>query len=115
MTGAISSDAIEEALADAWRQAASGGGQLPARASVLSLVVCVVPPWSAERAIDVVARLSEQHPSRTLVLVPDLTPASGDLRVWYSTGCVEQDGSGDQVCGEQIVITARGHAGRHLP
>jgi glucose-6-phosphate dehydrogenase assembly protein OpcA len=112
----VSSDAIEAALGAAWHQAAAADGtQPPARASVLSLVVCVVPPATARSAIDVVSRLSEQHPSRTLVLVPDLSPGAEDLKVWYSTGCIEQDGADQPVCGEQIVITARGTAGRHLP
>jgi glucose-6-phosphate dehydrogenase assembly protein OpcA len=112
----ISSDAIEAALGAAWHQAAAAdGSQPPARASVLSLVVCVVPPWTGQSAIDVVSRLSEQHPSRTLVLVPNFTAGPEELKAWYSTGCVEQDGADQPVCGEQIVITARGTAGRHLP
>jgi glucose-6-phosphate dehydrogenase assembly protein OpcA len=115
LDGPVNTDAIEKALVASWHQATAPGGQPPARASVLTLVVCVAQPWSAEHVIKVVDRLAEHHPSRTLVLVPDLAPAEDHLQAWYTTGCVVPEGAEQPLCSEQIVIRARGHTPRHLP
>jgi len=90
LAGPISSDAIESALATAWQAATASAdpSHPPARASVLTLIVCVVSPTTAADVVDAVGHLTEQHPSRALILVPDATFGDHDLAVWTSTECM---------------------------
>jgi glucose-6-phosphate dehydrogenase assembly protein OpcA len=117
LAGPVSSDSIESALATAWHAATASADPThpPVRASVLSLIVCVVHPTTADDVLDAVGHLSRQHPSRALILVPDATFGKRDLDVWTSTGCTTKESFDQPVCAEQIIIAARGHAPRLLP
>ncbi len=117
LDGSVTADAIEEALSASWRQlrSAQGDAQPVARASVLSLIVCVVDPSAKDRVLQAIQHLSRQHPSRTIILLPDLRASDTNVKVWFATGV---SGSGDQeraVFGEQVVIAARGSAISYLP
>ena len=113
----ISSDSIESALVAAWQAATASADPAhpPARASVLSLIACVVSPTTAADVLDAVHHLTQQHPSRALILAPDATFGDRDLAVWTSTECMTRESFDQPVCVEQIVIAARGEAPRHLP
>lgn len=114
LEGPVSSDAIEEALSVAWGLGRSEGSTPSVRASVVSLVVFVADPRSLDQVFDALDQLARQHPSRTIVLLPDLPDAPEDQSVWYRAECVGNGGGGQLVCSERVVIAARGHAVRHL-
>ena len=117
LTGPVSADSIESALATEWKAATASADPIhpPVRASVLSLIVCVVRPTTADDVLDAVGHLSRQNPSRALILVPDATFGQRDLDVWTSTGCIAKESFDHPVCAEQIIIAARGNAQRMFP
>jgi glucose-6-phosphate dehydrogenase assembly protein OpcA len=117
LSGAVSSDAIEEALAASWQQARSqlDGQPAVARASVLTLVIWLADPEPAEAVLGALRRLAYQHPSRTLVLLPSLPPGSDDLQVWCDAGCQGADASDQMICGEQVVVATPRQGVHHLP
>jgi glucose-6-phosphate dehydrogenase assembly protein OpcA len=117
LAGPVTADAVEEALASSWQNIRSARDvENPvARASVLSLVACVVDPSSTARMLDAIHNLSRQHPSRTIILLPDGSSSDEDVRIWHATGCSNGDERERVVCGEQIVIAARGRAIDYLP
>jgi len=114
LEGPVSSDAIEEALSVAWGLGRAEGSIPSVRASVLSLIVFVADARAVDQVFDALDSLSRQHPSRTIVLIPDLPDAPDDQCVWYSAECVGNAGQGQLVCSERVVIAARGHAVRYL-
>lgn len=117
LDGPVSANAVEDALAAAWHQIRSTreAGQPVARASVLSLIVCVADTRAAESALEAINRLSRQHPSRTIILLPGGPLDQEDLRVWHRTACTLGPDHDQVVCGEQIVLAARDHAIGYLP
>lgn len=117
LDGPVTADAVEDALAASWRQVRStrDPGYPVVRASVLSLIVCVVDPSRTEQVLDAIHNLSRLHPSRTIILLPDGQPNVEDVRVWHATGCTGGDDRERVVCGEQLVIAARGRAISFLP
>lgn len=118
LTGSVSCDAIEAAISAAWRESidqTNGQAHPPVRASVLTLVACVVAPSDVDVVLGAVSHMSRLHPSRTVILLPDAQPGTGELEVWTSTTTIHDTGYELPVCAEQIVIAARGHAPHHLP
>jgi glucose-6-phosphate dehydrogenase assembly protein OpcA len=117
LDGPVTADAVEDALAASWRRVRStrDPGYPVVRASVLSLIVCVAEPSATDRAFDAIRNLSRLHPSRTIILLPDGYTHGEDVRIWHSTGCAGGDDRERVVCGEQVVIAARGKAISFLP
>lgn len=113
-----------------------------ARASVLTLIVAVADPERADHVLDAISHLARQHPSRTVVLRPEpaakdpstttsssrgtsaggtdagwyseTIPGASDLQVWHETTSINTGERERLLCGEQVVIAARGRAVRHL-
>jgi glucose-6-phosphate dehydrogenase assembly protein OpcA len=84
-----------------------------ARASVLNLIAIVVDAEAADRVVHTLMSLGVRHPSRAVVLVPAHDTPDGPMDARISTHC--HDGSaGDRVCYEEVVLTVRGEAARHL-
>ena len=117
LAGPVSAEAIESALTAAWTEAnASADPTHPAvRASVLTLVVGVASPQIASGALDVVARLAQVHPARTVILLPGNGADGAELQAWYSTGCGATEETDLVLCGEQIVLAANASGSHHLP
>lgn len=117
LEGPVTADAVEAALADSWRKIrlAQSEGQPAARASVLTLIVCVADPNATNRVLEAIARLSRQHPSRTIILLPSGETDADDVKVWHATGCTDGADQEQAVCGEQIIIAARGRPVSYLP
>jgi glucose-6-phosphate dehydrogenase assembly protein OpcA len=115
LAGPVSSDAIEGALASDWRElhASADGGETIARASVLTLIVAIQDPARLDPVLDAFEHLSDQHPSRTLILLTNSSIGASDLQVWHTAGCERYLGEERLLCGEQIVIAGRG-GGVHL-
>lgn len=115
--------AIEGALARLRRQAAEAAEEevFAIRTSVLNLVAYATDEQSARRAEAVIASLPSHHPSRSLIVLalPDAAEAGIDARLaahCHLAGWVQQAGSAvrRQVCCEEVSLTVRGQAARHL-
>jgi glucose-6-phosphate dehydrogenase assembly protein OpcA len=112
--------AIEEQLSELWThpddRAAARDGRLPrARASVLNLIVNVVDASAAERAVHAMTNLGIRHPSRAIVLVADPEAAGDPIDARISTHCHRpSDDDDERICYEEVVLTVRGDAARHL-
>ena len=86
-----------------------------ARASVLNLIVTVVDGAAADRVVQTLLGLGVRHPSRAVVLVPELGGAADEpLDARISTHCHDATGGGDRICYEEVVLTVRGEAASHL-
>ncbi len=114
--------AIEAQLAHLWAPPADDGGNrvitekgLPhARASVLNLIVTVVDATAADRVVHTMMELGIRHPSRAIVLVADPEAQGEPLDARISTHCHPTGGEAERVCYEEVVLTVRGEAARHL-
>ena len=116
--------AIAEHLSALWSAPLDGGdadgalvsekGMPHARASVLNLIVTVVDDAAASRVVQTMVGLGVRHPSRALVLVPEQESAAAPLDARISTHCHDPVGASERVCYEEVVLTVRGEAARHL-
>lgn len=110
-SGGIDVDQIEKELASMWSN--SSDGENPTRSGVtracaLNLIVYTTPRDDRERLEDLLNRVNEQHPGRTLILVADRETREPRLEAYLSTRCRLLGGTGKQICGEQITIEASG-------
>jgi glucose-6-phosphate dehydrogenase assembly protein OpcA len=85
-----------------------------ARASVLNLIVTVVDEEAADRVVHALVDLGVRHPSRAIVLVPEVGASVSTIDARISTHCHDPLGGGDRVCYEEVVLTVRGECAEHL-
>ncbi len=111
--------AIERELNKLWHNAATGEGNearnAVTRTCVLNLIVLTGSNRTAQRATEMIAQLTQQHPNRAIMItaVPDAQEPM--LDAWVQSHC-RMPGSGrPQVCCEQITIAARGTAVPYVP
>jgi len=107
--------AIENQLAEFWREAATDD-QAVLRARMLNVVVACEDPSAVNDVSRTVARLSENLPGRALVVTVAPAAAGGEDRIegYVSTHCHRGSG-GSQVCSEQVTLSSTGGASSHLP
>jgi hypothetical protein len=87
---------------------ASGSDGVPhLRTSVLTHVAWVPPRWK-QHADDTLAGLAERHPSRTILLHPDLDADADRLDAVVSLRCFRLPGADREVCSEVIELHLRG-------
>lgn len=114
--------AIEAQLANLWvppdededGQVVTEKGLPHARASVLNLIVTVVDADAADRVVRTMMDLGIRHPSRAIVLVADPEAHGEAIDARISTHCHPMGGEDDRICYEEVVLTVRGEAARHL-
>ncbi len=114
--------AIEAQLSHLWAKPVDDGGSqlvtekgLPhARASVLNLIVTVVDTEAADRVVRTMMDLGIRHPSRAIVLVADPDGHGDPIDARISTHCHPSGSDSERVCYEEVVLTVRGDAARHL-
>jgi glucose-6-phosphate dehydrogenase assembly protein OpcA len=108
---------IETELDRLWREvnerALAAGGTAVSRNMVLTLMAYAADAAQAQTALAATEELSSQHPSRTIVILPEPNEQdsgiSAHVRVHY-------DASGATLgYGEEIVIQACGDAAHHVP
>ena len=108
---------IEAELDNDWRvanaRALAGGGQAAARTSVLTLVIYSDTDAQAQRAVAAVRALTNQHPSRCVVIAPRMEGEnSKPLEAFIQT---HAEGAGGAMSyGEEIVLRATPSASEHL-
>jgi glucose-6-phosphate dehydrogenase assembly protein OpcA len=114
---------LERDLAAMWRESAAGagagGGAAAAEADVTRVCVAnlivYAPRHEGREGIDqMLDEVTEQTPTRAVVLLADTAAAETALDAYVSTRCQAAPRGGKQVCGEQVTIEAAGRALEHL-
>jgi glucose-6-phosphate dehydrogenase assembly protein OpcA len=104
---------VESGLRRLWQQEASGA----VFARALNLVVIQWDSGHAEAIRDAVARVTETHPARTIMVATGseaVTPDDGpELRSWIACRCQPVE-AGPRVCHEEIHLAVQGRALHHL-
>ena len=86
------------------REASTEAGQAPRlRTSVMTHIAWVPERW-VEAALQTLAGLSERHPSRTIVLLPQPDDTEDRLRGEVDLRCFVRGGEEREVCSEVIVL-----------
>lgn len=103
---------IEKQLASMWSNA--GGSEKEGtrtgvtRACTQNLIVYTTPSEDREQLEDLLSRMNEEHPGRTLILVADRETWTPRLEAYVSMRCRLLGATGKQICGEQVTIEAAG-------
>ncbi len=105
-------DKIEKELASMWASASDAESGTTSsgvtRACALNLLVYTTP-WEDRDALEeLLSKVNEQHPGRTLILVAYRETAEPRLEAYVSMRCRLLGASGKQICGEQVTIEAGG-------
>ncbi|HKZ79537.1 MAG TPA: glucose-6-phosphate dehydrogenase assembly protein OpcA [Pyrinomonadaceae bacterium] len=101
---------IEKQLTSMWSEAgtAESSHSGVTRACTLNLIVYTTPEDDASELDELLNRVNEQHPGRTLILIVDRDAKEAKLDGYVSTRCRLLGGTGKQICGEQVTIEASG-------
>lgn len=120
---------VEAELTRLWTQATTGStravgpgdgvvvtekGLTNARTSVLNLIVTVPDQPAANRVLETLLSLGTRHPSRAIVLQADPAAEGDPLDARIVTHCSDGENGAGRVCFEQLALTVRGEAARHL-
>lgn len=120
---------VEAELTRLWTQATTGStravgpgdgvvvtekGLTNARTSVLNLIVTVPDEVAANRVLETLLSLGTRHPSRAIVLQADPAAEGDPLDARIVTHCSDGENGAGRVCFEQLALTVRGEAARHL-
>src|SRR5215472_2059313 len=85
----VALDAVERELDNMWREAnasvASTTGHAYSRNSVMTLVAVAASRTKAERVLEVIHGLTNQHPSRAIVVAADPADQGQGIRAYIST------------------------------
>ncbi|HEX4653972.1 MAG TPA: glucose-6-phosphate dehydrogenase assembly protein OpcA [Candidatus Udaeobacter sp.] len=102
---------IDQELKKLWRE--SEGAMT--RASLMNLAVYGEQRGSLEQNTQLMARITEDHACRAIVIEADCGSKDDRVDAWISTHChLSREGS-KQVCSEQISFLLKGECGTHLP
>src|SRR5882724_12187198 len=105
-------DKIEKELASMWSGVSETGDLSNSagitRACALNLIVYTTPWEDRGQLEDLLSRINEQHPGRTLILVAYRDIPTPRLEGYVSMRCRVLDAAGKQICGEQVTIEAGG-------
>jgi glucose-6-phosphate dehydrogenase assembly protein OpcA len=124
-SGAVTAEArgvdvarLERELAAMWRESAGGGPEAGeagiTRVCVANLII-YAPRGEGRAAIDeMLDEVTEQTPTRAVVLLADTEAGESALEAYVSTRCQAAPRGGKQVCGEQVTIEAAGSALENL-
>jgi glucose-6-phosphate dehydrogenase assembly protein OpcA len=125
--------AIEAELGRLWHEATSAPGHAAgvngqssdgvvitekgapsARTSVMNLIVTVPDEQAGDRILATLLGLGPRHPSRAIVLRADPSATGDPIDARIGTRCRTSENGDGQVCFEQLALTVRGEAARHL-
>lgn len=112
--------AVEAELARLWHQATADGdrvtekGAADARTSVMNLIITVPDAATGDRILETLLALGTRHPSRAIILHADPGADGDPLDARIGTHCRDGENGHGRVCFEQLALTVRGEAARHL-
>lgn len=85
-----------------------------ARTSVLNLIVTVRDEAASNRILETLLSLGARHPSRAIILQADENAQGEPLDARIRTHCRNGESHPGRICFEQLALTVRGEAARHL-
>ena len=110
---------LEHDLNELWEQmteVSSGEDQQAVmRACVANLVVYSPGPDSTGEISQIMAQVTDEHPSRAIVLISEPASSEPFLKAMVTAQCHPSGRGQKQICCEQIVIQAAGQEIGHLP
>jgi glucose-6-phosphate dehydrogenase assembly protein OpcA len=77
-------------------------------------VAYTLEPAAAQRAAETIANLPEYHPSRSIVVLAEPSDGEPAIDASLSAHCHISPGLEGQVCSEEVDLTVKGRAARHL-
>src|SRR4030095_13617687 len=102
---------IEQELKKLWRE---GEGAMT-RASLMNLAVYSEEPGSLQNNTQLMARITENHACRALVIEADCDASDDQVSAWISAHCHVSSFGSKQVCSEQISFLLKGACTTQLP
>ena len=119
MSTEVNATLIEQQLSEIWKQMAAvpqKEKESPVmRARVLNLVVYAPGERSEQTVTDILADLTEQHPSRIVVMMPGSESTEPSVAAWVNALCHLSAGGRKQICCEQIMVRASEKGITQLP
>ncbi len=116
---AVDVPAIEHELKELWEQmtevSAEEDQQAIMRACVANLIVYNSAGERAGEVSPIIAEVTNQHPSRVIVLLPEPDSSKPSLDAMVTVQCHPFERGRKQICCEQVVVQAAGEEVRHLP
>lgn len=109
---AVDVGAIEDALAQRWRDHARTTGAALTHTCALTLLVWVEDEADGRNVLLIVQQLAGKHPIRAIVLNASETASEEHVSAWVGHGC--EGPAGEAVCSEQIILRADQHASELL-
>src|SRR5262249_26631255 len=105
----VDPSAIDRELRKMWSEASSDPAHPVIRARILNFVIFVDAKGLGETT-DAAAELAAGHPSRTIIVAMNAGAAESRMDAEVSARCNLSFGRRQQICSEQIVITADGRS-----
>src|SRR6202035_4504478 len=102
---------IDQELKKLWRE--SEGAMT--RASLMNLAVYSEEPGSLNNNTQLMARITEDHACRAIVIEADCNAEGDGVDAWISAHCHVSRAGSKQVCSEQISFRLNGGGASHLP
>jgi glucose-6-phosphate dehydrogenase assembly protein OpcA len=102
---------IDQELKKLWQE---GEGAMT-RASLINLVVYSEEPTSLQKNTQLMARITEDHACRAVVIEADCNAEQDRVDAWISAHCHVSRAGSKQVCSEQISFLIAGGCSTHLP
>jgi glucose-6-phosphate dehydrogenase assembly protein OpcA len=102
---------IEQELKRLWHDGAS----VMTRASLMNLAVYSEKPGSLNSNTQLMARITEDHACRAIVIEADCNPEEDSVSAWISAHCHVSRVETRQVCSEQISFLLKGQCTTQLP
>ena len=112
---AVDVSRIEHELSLLWKSASeSEEDRSVIRACSCNLVSIVRDSDEAANLPEIIARVSEYHPSRSFVAYIDTDIAASEIRAWINTQCTVPFAGAPQVCCETVTLCAKERQSSHL-
>src|SRR5256885_12039356 len=102
---------IDKELKKLWRE---GEGAMT-RASLINLAIYSEKAGSLERNTQLIAKLTESHACRTLVIGVDRTSKEDRVDAWINAHCHMTRAASKQICSEQISFLLEGPCTKFVP
>ena len=102
---------IEQELKKLWRE---GEGAMT-RASLMNLAVYSEEPGSLQNNTQLMARITENHACRAIVIEADCDGGTDHVSTWINAHCHVSSVGSKQVCSEQISFLLKGGCTTQLP
>src|SRR5437868_10791287 len=102
---------IDKELKKLWRE----GENAMTRASLINLAVYSEKPDSLEKNTQLIARITENHACRALVIGADRKSKEDRIEAWINAHCHVTRAGSKQICSEQISFSLEGPCVKLLP